>query len=116
MLSLSIGVPFVLPGAGTIPAGRGQLKVLDALCADGHANGVKVNGMNGHLNGTAHTILNRVDLMLSVPSVVEDLTITGGVDALKHLDVLVVGGAPLKEVTGEELVHQGVKLFNHWGE
>ncbi|PBK63110.1 acetyl-CoA synthetase-like protein [Armillaria solidipes] len=116
MLSLSIGLPFVLPGAGTIPTGRGQLKVLDALCADRHANGVKVNGTNGHLNGTAHTILNRVGLMLSVPSVVEDLlTIPGGVDALKRLDVLAVGGAPLKEVTGEELVHRGVKLLNHWG-
>ncbi|KAK0202205.1 hypothetical protein DFS33DRAFT_1444321, partial [Desarmillaria ectypa] len=92
MLSLSIGLPFVLPGAGTIPTGRGQLKVLDAL------------------------FLNRVGLMLSVPSVVEDLlTIPGGVDALKRLDVLAVGGAPLKEVTGEELVHRGVKLLNHWG-
>ncbi len=117
MLSLSIGLPFVLPGAGTIPTGRGQLKVLDALCADVHANGFKVNGTNGHLNGTTHTILNRVGLMLSVPSVVEDLlTIPGGVDALKRLDVLAVGGAPLKEVTGEELVHRGVKLLNHWGE
>ncbi|KAK0457438.1 uncharacterized protein EV420DRAFT_1548198 [Desarmillaria tabescens] len=106
MLSLSIGLPFVLPGAGTIPTGRGQLKVLDAL----------LNGSNGHLNGTAHSILNRVGLMLSVPSVVEDLlTIPGGVDALKRLDVLAVGGAPLKEVTGEELVHRGVKLLNHWG-
>ncbi|KAK0504442.1 hypothetical protein EDD18DRAFT_1133755 [Armillaria luteobubalina] len=116
MMSISIGLPFVLPGAGTIPTGRGQLKVLDALCAGGQANGIKVNGTNGHLNGTTHTILNRVGLMLSVPSVVEDLlTIPGGVDALKRLDVLAVGGAPLKEVTGEELVHRGVKLLNHWG-
>ncbi|KAK0221405.1 hypothetical protein IW262DRAFT_897554 [Armillaria fumosa] len=116
MMSISIGLPFVLPGAGTIPTGRGQLKVLDALCAGGQVNGIKVNGTNGHLNGTTHTVLNRVGLMLSVPSVVEDLlTIPGGVDALKRLDVLAVGGAPLKEVTGEELVHRGVKLLNHWG-
>ncbi len=116
MLSLSIGLPFVLPGTGTIPTGRGQLKVLDALCADVHGNGVKVNGTNGHLNGTMHTILNHIGLMLSIPSVVEDLlTIPGGVDTLKRLDVLAVSGTPLKEVTGEELVHWGVKLLKSLG-
>lgn len=34
---------------------------------------------------------------------------------LKALDIIAIGGAPMKEHIGAELVSNGVKLLNHWG-
>lgn len=56
--------------------------------------------------------------MLSVPSILEDMLNLPdgiGIEALKNLEIVAVGGAPMKESTGRELVEHGVKLLNHWG-
>ncbi|TFK52667.1 acetyl-CoA synthetase-like protein [Heliocybe sulcata] len=90
-LALSIGLPFVLPPASIIPTARSTLAVLKSTGARS---------------------------MLSVPSILEDiLNLPGedGVAALKKLDFIAIGGAPMKEPVGEALVQQGVKLLNHWG-
>lgn len=34
---------------------------------------------------------------------------------MKTLDFIAIGGAPMKEHVGSELVAQGVNLLNHWG-
>ncbi|EPQ54396.1 acetyl-CoA synthetase-like protein [Gloeophyllum trabeum ATCC 11539] len=90
-LALSIGMPFVLPPATVIPTARSTLAVLKSTGARS---------------------------MLSVPSILEDilnLPGTDGLDALRKLDFIAIGGAPMKEPVGEALVKQGVKLLNHWG-
>ncbi len=80
MLSLSIGLPFVLPGAGTIPTGRGQLKVLDALWTC-----MRWSQSERHERPLEWNDAYNPQSLLSVPSIVEDLlTIPGGVDALKR--------------------------------
>jgi hypothetical protein len=91
MLSLSIGMPFVLPPASVIPTGKTTLAALQS-------------------SGARY--------MLSVPSILEEmLRLPGGagIDALKDLDIVAIGGAAMKESVGSELVAAGVKLLNHWG-
>jgi hypothetical protein len=92
MLSLSIGLPFILPPATVIPTGKSTLAMLKA-------------------SGARY--------LLSVPSILEDiLRIPGkaGLEALQELEVAAIGGAAMKENVGNELVKNGVNLLNHWGE
>ncbi|TFK36292.1 hypothetical protein BDQ12DRAFT_687165 [Crucibulum laeve] len=90
-LSLSVGMPFVLPPASIIPTAKSTLSALRSVNARS---------------------------MLSVPSIVEDILKSpdaGAVDTLKGLDFIAIGGAPMKEAVGQTLVSNGVKLLNHWG-
>ncbi|KAI0055302.1 acetyl-CoA synthetase-like protein [Artomyces pyxidatus] len=90
-LALSIGMPFVLPPASIIPTARSTLANLESTNARS---------------------------MLSVPSILEDIVRlpgSAGLQALKKLDFIAIGGAPMKETVGQELVSNGVKLLNHWG-
>ncbi|KAL0961267.1 hypothetical protein HGRIS_006230 [Hohenbuehelia grisea] len=90
-LSLSVGMPFVLPPASVIPTARTTIAAIQSTGAKS---------------------------MLSVPSIVEDIMkFPGGVglEVLKTLDFIAIGGAPMKENVGNELASKGVKLLNHWG-
>ena len=90
-LSLSIGLPFILPPATVIPTGKSTLAMLKA-------------------SGARY--------LLSVPSILEDiLRLPGkyGLEALQELEVVAIGGAAMKENVGAELVANGVNLLNHWG-
>ncbi|PFH48597.1 hypothetical protein AMATHDRAFT_81705 [Amanita thiersii Skay4041] len=102
-LSLSIGMPFVLLPSSTIPTGRSALTALQSTGAR---------------------------YMLTVPSIVEDiLRLTAAphtsnkddkdnddnLAILRQLEILAIGGAPMKEFTTRELVKAGVNLLNHWG-
>jgi long-subunit acyl-CoA synthetase (AMP-forming) len=90
-LSLSIGMPFVLPPASTIPTARLTLEMIEST----HAWS-----------------------LLSVPSILEDIVTlngTAGLEILKNLDFVAIGGAPMKETVGKQLASSGVKLLNHWG-
>lgn len=56
--------------------------------------------------------------MFTVPSIAEELArLPGGVglEALQKLEIVAVGGAPMKESVGDELAAAGVNLLNHWG-
>jgi len=90
-LSLSIGLPFILPPAAVIPTGKSTLAML-------RSSGARY--------------------LLSVPSILEDiLRIPGktGLEALQQLEVIAIGGAAMKENVGAELVANRVNLLNHWG-
>ncbi|KAL0059558.1 hypothetical protein AAF712_013703 [Marasmius tenuissimus] len=90
-LSLSIGLPFVLPPASVIPTARMVLTTLRT---------------------------NNAYSMLSVPSILEDISNSADLDALtllKTLEFVAIGGAPMKVSVAERLVAAGVKLLNHWG-
>lgn len=90
-LSLSIGMPFILPPASTIPTGKTTLLALQSIGAR---------------------------YLLSVPSILEEmirLSDSQGLEALKDLEIVATGGAPMKESIGSELAAAGVKLLNHWG-
>ncbi|KAF9018364.1 acetyl-CoA synthetase-like protein [Hymenopellis radicata] len=90
-LSLAIGMPLVLTAATVIPTGRSTLKMIE---------------------------ITNANTMFTVPSILEEmlrLPDGAGVDALKKLQFIAVGGAPIKESVAEELTARGVKLLNHWG-
>ncbi|KAI0036586.1 hypothetical protein K488DRAFT_40891 [Vararia minispora EC-137] len=89
-LSLSIGLPFVLPPASIIPTARTTLK---------------------------HIEITGAGSMLSVPSILEDIARMGpsAIEALASLDFIAIGGAAMKEAVAKDFVEQGVKLLNHWG-
>ncbi|KAF8059573.1 hypothetical protein FPV67DRAFT_1633230 [Lyophyllum atratum] len=90
-LSLSIGMPFILPPASIIPTGKTTLRALQS-------------------NGARY--------LLSVPSILEEMIrLPGdeGLEALRDLEIVATGGAPMKENVGNELASSGVKLLNHWG-
>ncbi|KAG6848897.1 putative secondary metabolism biosynthetic enzyme [Arthromyces matolae] len=90
-LSLSIGMPFVLPPASVIPTGKSTLHALEATGAR---------------------------YLFTVPSILEEmLRLPGGfgIEALKDLEIVATGGAPMKENVGAEITGAGVKLLNHWG-
>ncbi|THU97152.1 acetyl-CoA synthetase-like protein [Dendrothele bispora CBS 962.96] len=90
-LSLSIGMPFYLFPATVIPTARSVLSALKSTDAR---------------------------YMFSVPSILEDILNLAGSDglaALQRLEILAIGGAPIKESVGDELVSNGVQLLNHWG-
>lgn len=84
-------MPFVLPPASIIPTARSTLASLQRTNAGS---------------------------MLSVPSILEDMLKMPELDALpalRKLEFIAIGGAPMKETVGEELVRNGVNLLNHWG-
>jgi hypothetical protein len=90
-LSLSIGMPFTLPPASMIPTGKSTLNALQTSSAC---------------------------YVMTVPSIVEEvLRLPGGIglEALQRLEIVAVGGAPMKESVGNELSAAGVRLLNHWG-
>lgn len=56
--------------------------------------------------------------MLTVPSIVEDILRSPEADCLemlRQLEILAIGGAPLKESIIKELRQAKVNVLNHWG-
>lgn len=63
--------------------------------------------------------LSSARYMLSVPSILEDMVrLPGGegLEALKDLEIVAIGGAAMKDNVGCELAAAGINLLNHWGE
>ena len=90
-LSLSVGVPFVLPPAGVIPTAKTILATLQSRGAR---------------------------YLLTVPSILEAfvrLPRDEGMDVLRDLEIVAVGGAPMKDSVGRQVAAAGVNLLNHWG-
>ncbi|KNZ77600.1 L-aminoadipate-semialdehyde dehydrogenase large subunit [Termitomyces sp. J132] len=90
-LSLSIGMPFILPPASVIPTGKTVLQAIEA---------------------------NGAQYLFTVPSILEEMIgLPGGLglETLKDLEIVAIGGAPMKESFGVEVSLAGVKLLNHWG-
>ncbi|KAI0322050.1 hypothetical protein OF83DRAFT_1096462 [Amylostereum chailletii] len=90
-LSLSIGMPFVLPSASAIPTARSTIASLE---------------------------LTGARSMFSVPSILEDIVRLpdgAGIEVLQKLDFIAIGGAPMKESVALTLASNGVNLLNHWG-
>ncbi|KAG6884715.1 hypothetical protein C0992_005883, partial [Termitomyces sp. T32_za158] len=89
-LSLSIGIPFILPPTSVIPTGKTTLQAIEA-------------------SGARY--------LFTVPSILEEMMgLSGGIGlkALKDLEIVATGGAPMKESLGAEVSAAGVKLLNHW--
>jgi len=56
--------------------------------------------------------------LFTVPCIVEDILCLPddvGLEAMKKLDIVVVGGAPLKDLVGRRMGEAGVRVLNHWG-
>jgi len=56
--------------------------------------------------------------MLTVPSIVQDIFQSreaDGIAMLRQLEILAIGGAPMKESVIHELVRAKVNFLNHWG-
>jgi len=56
--------------------------------------------------------------LFTVPCIIEDILCLPddvGLEVMKKLDIVVVGGAPLKDLVGRRMVEAGVKVLNHWG-
>ncbi|KZV64745.1 acetyl-CoA synthetase-like protein [Peniophora sp. CONT] len=89
-LALSIGLPFVLLAAITIPTARSTLKQLESSNARS---------------------------LFTVPSIIEDLLHEGdrAIEALQRLEFVAVGGAAIGEKVLRELMAHDIKLLNHWG-
>ncbi|EKM53824.1 uncharacterized protein PHACADRAFT_125794 [Phanerochaete carnosa HHB-10118-sp] len=90
-LSLSIGLPFALPASTTIPTGTSTYEIL-------------------RLSGATS--------LLTVPSILEEIYLLDdnrGVEALKRLNFVAVGGAPMKLTVAEALSTADVPILNHWG-
>ena len=55
---------------------------------------------------------------MTVPSILEELYLLqdgSGIDVLRKLRFVAVGGAPMKSSVAEPLASAGVPLLNHWG-
>ncbi|KAI0322463.1 hypothetical protein OF83DRAFT_1235553 [Amylostereum chailletii] len=90
-ISLATGMPVALPPSTTIPTARSALAYL------------KYSGARN---------------LFLVPSILEDLASLpdrAGIRALQKLDMIVAGGAAIKESVGDMLVSHGCKLWNGWG-
>ena len=84
-------MPFVLPPAGIIPTAKTTLATLQSYGAR---------------------------YLVTVPSILEEFVrLPGGegIDALKNLEIVAVGGAPMKEGMGKQIAAAGVNLLNQWG-
>jgi hypothetical protein len=84
-------MPLALPAASTIPTGSSTLDILLAS------------------NSTS---------LMTVPSILEELYLTSdgaGINAMRMLRFVAVGGAPMKLSVAEALTRAGVPLLNHWG-
>lgn len=56
--------------------------------------------------------------MLTVPSIVEDILRSpeaDGLEMLRQLEILAIGGAPIRESIIHELFQAKVNVLNHWG-
>lgn len=90
-LSLSIGMPFALPAATTVPTGP---LVVDILRS------------------------SRATSLMTVPSILEELYLLTDGEAVKRLRALrfvAVGGAPMKHNVAQPLADAAVPILNHWG-
>lgn len=90
-LALSIGLPFAIPAASSIPTGTSTLEILKSS------------------NATS---------LMTVPSILEELYLldnAAGIDVLRKLRFVAVGGAPMKLSVAEPLADAGVPILNHWG-
>ncbi|EDQ98476.1 uncharacterized protein LACBIDRAFT_256821 [Laccaria bicolor S238N-H82] len=91
ILSLSMNLPFVLPPSGIIPTALSTLHT--------------INSTNARY-------------LFTVPCIIEDILCLPddvGLEAMKKLDIVVVGGAPLKDIVGRRMTEGGVRVLNHWG-
>lgn len=81
-----------MPPASIIPTGKTTLQAIEA---------------------------SRARYLFTVPSILEEMIgLSGGIglEALKGLEIVATGGAPMKESFGAEISAAGVKLLlNHWG-
>ncbi|KAI0343640.1 acetyl-CoA synthetase-like protein [Trametopsis cervina] len=90
-LALSVGMPFALPAASTIPTGPVTMAML------------RTSGATS---------------LMTVPSILEELYLLGdatALDTLRKLRFVAVGGAPMKHSVAEPLANAGVPILNHWG-
>ena len=84
-------MPVVLPPAGMIPTAKTTLATLQSCGAR---------------------------YLLTVPSIVEEfvrLPRNEGIEALRDLEIVTVGGAPMKDSVAKQIVAAGVNLLNVWG-
>ena len=84
-------MPFILPPAGIIPTAKTTLATLQSRGAR---------------------------YLFTVPSILEEfvrLPRDEGIDALRDLEIVVVGGAPMKDSVGGQIAAAGVNLLSHWG-
>lgn len=90
-LALSIGKPFALPSASTIPNAESTIRLLQT---------------------------SKSTSLMTVPLILEDICFTPdevGVKALQTLDFVACGGGPMKGSVAETLSAKGVRLLNHCG-
>ena len=90
-LALSIGKPFALPSASTVPNAESTIRLLQTS------------------NSTS---------LMTVPLILEDICYTpdeAGIKALQPLDFVACGGGPMKSTVAEVLSSKGVRLLNHCG-
>ncbi|KAL6304984.1 hypothetical protein BKA93DRAFT_731865 [Sparassis latifolia] len=90
-LSLSVGLPVAMFAATTIPTGTSSYEILKSCGATS---------------------------LMTVPSILEELYLlesSCGVDALRPLRLVAVGGAAMKSSVAEPLAALGVPILNHWG-
>lgn len=62
---------------------------------------------------------SRIHYLFAVPSLLEEMIMLPhgeGLKALQRLQLVAVGGAPMKEAVGDQVFEAGVPLLNHWGE
>jgi hypothetical protein len=88
---IPIHSPFVLPPSGVIPSPLSTLNTIHSINAR-------------YLSTVPCTIEN----ILCLPNNV-------GLGAMKTSDVVVVVGAPLKDLVGRRMGEAGVRVLNHWG-
>ncbi|KIJ91637.1 hypothetical protein K443DRAFT_475678 [Laccaria amethystina LaAM-08-1] len=88
---IPIHSPFVLPPSGVIPSPLSTLNTIHSIKAR-------------YLSTVPCTIEN----ILCLPNNV-------GLGAMKTSDVVVVVGAPLKDLAGRRMGEAGVRVLNHWG-
>jgi len=84
-------MPFVLPPAGVIPTAKTTITTLQS-------------------HGARY--------LFTVPSILEEfvrLPRNEGINALRDLEIVAVGGAPMNDNVGGQIAAAGVNLLNHWG-
>ena len=90
-LSLSIGKPFALPSASSVPNAESTIRLLRA---------------------------SKSTSLMTVPLILEDLCYAAdeaGIKALQPLDFVACGGGPMKTMVAEILSSRGIRLLNHCG-
>ncbi|KAF2818865.1 putative NRPS-like enzyme [Ophiobolus disseminans] len=93
-LSLSIGMPCILPPHSTIPDAHSTVELLSTFGAQS---------------------------LMTVPSILEDMLFLAGearenaISLLRRLRLVAVGGGPLSPNARDNVIAEGVKLVNHYG-